>query len=322
VVDRPDLVGREAILKVHVRNVLLDKNVDLRRVAGLTPGMVGADLANLVNEGALMAARNSQQTVTMANFEEAVERGAVGLERKSRIMHADEKQRVACHEAGHAIVRCALPNTNPVHKVSIIPRGVGALGYVLSRPEQDRYLMTRTELESEIRAALGGTIAEEIVFREVSNGATSDLEHATRLARSMVTEYGMSQLGRVNYQSQGRSAFLANSTNESHNEFSEQTAREIDLEVRRILQEATDEVRDILLSRRGAHEALTKLLVEKEVIDGAELRQLVDAHTPSLKLVPASDALEDPVTGVKPSDPIEDLAPERPITAQDAAGAG
>src|SRR5262249_6492530 len=154
VVDRPDIVGREAILKVHARNVRVAPDVDLRHVASLTPGSVGADLANLVNEAALMAARNNKETVTMAEFNEAVERGAIGLERKSRIMLADEKQRVAYHEAGHALVACALPNTDPVHKVSIIPRGVGALGYVLQRPEDDKHLHTQSELESDIKVCL------------------------------------------------------------------------------------------------------------------------------------------------------------------------
>src|SRR5207302_1350118 len=209
VVDRPDILGREAILKVHVRNVRLGTDVDLRHVASLTPGSVGADLANLVNEAALMAAREDQEVVRMADFDEAIERGAVGLERKSRIMHADEKQRVAYHEAGHALVACALPNTHPVHKVSIIPRGVGALGYVLRRPEEDRYLLTQSELESHIKVALAGTIAEEICFREISNGATSDLEKANDIARSMVTEFGMSPLGRVSFRDKGGPGFLA-----------------------------------------------------------------------------------------------------------------
>src|SRR5437588_1171660 len=157
VVDRPDIVGREAILRVHVRDVKLSDNVHLRHVAALTPGSVGADLANLVNEAALLAARNSKDAVHMAEFNEAVERGAIGLERKSRIMNAEEKQRTAYHEAGHAIVACALPNTHTVHKISIIPRGVGALGYVLRRPDEDRYLVTQTELESNIKVALAGT---------------------------------------------------------------------------------------------------------------------------------------------------------------------
>ncbi len=195
VVDRPDISGREAILKVHIRNVRLGPDVDLRRIAALTPGAVGADLANLVNEAALMAARAGKYAATMAEFEEAVERGAVGLERKSRIMSAEEKQRVAYHEAGHALVSASLPNTHPVHKISIIPRGVGALGYVLSRPDEDRYLITQKELESKIKVALGGTLAEELIFQEISNGATSDLEQVSRIARSMVKEFGMSRLG-------------------------------------------------------------------------------------------------------------------------------
>ena len=296
VVDRPDIVGREAILKVHSRHVRLGDNVDLRHVASLTPGSVGADLANLVNEAALMAARKDKKAVTMAEFDEAVERGAVGLERKSRIMKDDEKQRVAYHEAGHALVACALPNTDPVHKVSIIPRGVGALGYVLSRPEDDRYLMTRSQLESNIKVALGGTIAEELVFREISNGATSDLEKVSRIARNMVKEFGMSRLGKIYYREQPASPFLTGSIwGESDREYSEQTAREIDMEVRKIIDDATEEVRTILQARRNALEIVAKLLVEKEVIDGAELRKLLDENDPGPKLVPASAAIEDPL---------------------------
>ena len=216
----------------------LGPDVDLRRVAGLTPGSVGADLANLVNEAALMAARGGKDVVGMAEFEEAVERGAVGLERKSRIMNADEKQRVAYHEAGHALVACSLPNTIPVHKISIIPRGIGALGYVLSRPEEDRYLVTQSELESQIKVALGGTLAEELVYREISNGATSDLEQASRIARSMVKEFGMSRLGRVNFHERSGRRFLSGAAGEGDRSYSEQTAREIDVEVRKIIEEA------------------------------------------------------------------------------------
>jgi cell division protease FtsH len=295
VVDRPDIVGREAILKVHTRNVRLGDDVDLRHVASLTPGSVGADLANLVNEAALMAARKDKKAVTMAELDEAVERGAVGLERKSRIMKDDEKQRVAYHEAGHALVACALPNTDPVHKVSIIPRGVGALGYVLSRPEDDRYLMTRSQLESNIKVALGGTIAEELVFREISNGATSDLEKVGRIARNMVKEFGMSRLGRVYFRDQAPPAFLTGAAwGEGESDYSEQTAREIDMEVRKIIDDATEEVRSILQGRRAALEALAKLLVEREVIDGQELRRILDENDPGPKLVPASAAVEIP----------------------------
>jgi cell division protease FtsH len=303
VVDRPDILGREAILKVHARDVRLDPEVDLRRVAGLTPGCVGADLANLVNEAALMAARNGKDTIGMAELEEAVERGAVGLERKSRIMNPDEKQRVAYHEAGHALVACSLPNTSPVHKISIIPRGVGALGYVLSRPEEDRYLVTQTELESQIKVALGGTVAEELVFREISNGATSDLQQASRIARSMVTEFGMSRLGRVNLQERSGGVFLNGAPAEGPRSHSERTAREIDLEVRSILHEATAAVREVLLVRRAALEAIAQRLMEKEVMDRAELVQLLEQHVPGPRLVPGSEALHGPPV---PAEEVED----------------
>lgn len=293
VVDRPDINGREAILKVHIRNVKLGENVDLRHVASLTPGSVGADLANLVNEAALLAARKDKEAVAMADFDEAIERGAVGLERKSRIMQAEEKQRVAYHEAGHALVTCALPNTHPVHKVSIIPRGVGALGYVLRRPEEDRYLVTRSELESHIKVSLAGTLAEEIVYGEISNGATSDLENANQIARSMVTEFGMSRLGRVSFRSQGN-AFLPGGWPEGDKKYSEETAREIDVEVRKIIDDATHEVRSILCARRDTLEALAQRLIEKEVIDGSELRALLESLDPRPKLVPGSDAIGAP----------------------------
>jgi cell division protease FtsH len=291
VVDRPDILGREAILKVHSRNIKLGSDVDLRRIAGLTPGSVGADLANLVNEAALMAARGGKEVVGMADLEEAVERGAVGLERKSRIMNADEKQRVAYHEAGHALVACSLPNTSPVHKISIIPRGVGALGYVLSRPEEDRYLITQTELESQIKVALGGTLAEELVYREISNGATSDLEQASRIARSMVKEFGMSRLGRINFHERSGAVFLNGASGDNERGYSERTAREIDVEVRSIIEDATTAVREVLLARRAALEAIAQRLIEKEVMDRTELMQLLEQHIPGPRLVPGSAAL-------------------------------
>jgi cell division protease FtsH len=277
VVDRPDILGREAILKVHVRNVKLGADVDLRRVAALTPGTVGADLANLVNESALMAARAGKEHVSMAELDEAIERIAVGLERKSRIMSPDEKQRVAYHEAGHALVSCSLPNTHPVHKISIIPRGVGALGYVLSRPDEDRYLVTQSELESKIKVALGGTIAEELIFQEISNGATSDLEQASSIARNMVKVFGMSRLGRVCYQERNGPGFLGGAP-DLERSYSEETAREIDLEVHKILDDATRAVREVLLARRSALEAIAQRLMEKEVLDGRDLRQMLEAN--------------------------------------------
>jgi cell division protease FtsH len=291
VVDRPDVVGREAILKVHVRTVKLADDVDLRHVASLTPGSAGADLANLVNEAALLAARNNRTAVTMGEFNEAVERGAIGLERKSRIMLPEEKERTAVHEAGHAIVACALPNTDPVHKVTIIPRGMGAMGYVLQRPEDDRFNLTRRELESRIKVALGGTVAEEVYYGEIATGATSDLQKANRIARHMVKELGMSTLGRVYFADSSENPFLPGSLMEGESRFSEQTAREIDLEVRKIIEDALGEVRVILQARRAALGALSQRLVEKEVIDGNEVRTLLETHFPGPKLVPGSQAI-------------------------------
>jgi cell division protease FtsH len=232
-VDRPDIRGREAILKVHVKQVKLDPSIDLKEVASLTPGFVGADLANLVNEAALLAARSERASVGIKEFNEGIERVTAGLEKKQRVMNQDEKHRVAYHESGHALVAYSLPNTDPVHKVSIIPRGLAALGYTLQRPEGDRYLMTQSELESRIQVLLAGTIAEEMIYQDISTGAQNDLERATEFARSMVMEYGMSRLGRVNYRESNRSPFLAMSGGDERlRSHSEQTAREIDQEVK------------------------------------------------------------------------------------------
>jgi cell division protease FtsH len=239
-----------------------------------------------------MAARNNKAAVNMAEFNEAVERGAVGLERKSRIMNTEEKQRIAYHEAGHAIVACALPNTFPVHKVSIIPRGIGALGYVLQRPEEDRYVQTKSDLESHIKCALGGTLAEELIYHEIASGASNDLEKANAIARNMVTRYGMSRLGRVSYPDQPTEAFLPGVPwPDGQRKHSEETAREIDIEVRKIIADAMEEVRSILRSRHAALEAVARTLMEREVIDGTELKALIESNQPTLKLVPGSDAV-------------------------------
>jgi cell division protease FtsH len=208
--------------------VKLDPTVDLREVAALTPGFVGADLANLVNEAALLAARKDKASVGMTEFNEGIERVTAGLEKKQRVMNDDEKVRVAYHEAGHALVAYSLPNTDPVHKVSIIPRGLAALGYTLQRPEGDRYLMTQSELESRVQVLLAGTIAEEIIFHDISTGASNDLERSTEIARSMVMQFGMSRLGRVNYKESNQSAFLAAAGGEERlRSHSEQTAAAI-----------------------------------------------------------------------------------------------
>lgn len=289
-VDRPDIRGREAILKVHVKNVKLDPTVDLNRVASITPGFVGADLANLVNEGALLAARKGRTAVGMDEFNEGVERVQIGLEKKQRIMNEDEKLRVAYHESGHAVVAYSLPNTDPVHKVSIIPRGIGALGYVLRRPEGDRFLRTQPELESNIQVALGGTLAEEIFLGDFSTGDQSDLEHATQTARSMVMEFGMSSLGRINYRERNQSLFLSGSNDEAPRSHSEQTAREIDMEVRRIINEAFEKTREIINTRRAAVEALAHRLIEVESVDADELKRIIDENTHGPLVVPGTKA--------------------------------
>ena len=288
-VDRPDIRGREEILKVHVKNVKLDDTVDLKAVAAITSGFVGADLANLVNEAALLAARKNKATVTMEELNEGVERVTAGLEKKRRIMNDEEKQRVAYHEAAHALVAYSLPNTDPVHKVSIIPRGLAALGYTMQRPEGDRYLMTQSELEARIQVMLAGTIAEELIFEDVSTGAQNDLERATEIARSMVMDFGMSRLGRVNYRESNRSAFLAGAADqprESHH--SEQTAREIDEEVKRIVDESLEKARRILETRQKALIALANQLIETETIDTDELQRVVEANSPSPTIVPGT----------------------------------
>jgi cell division protease FtsH len=288
-VDRPDIRGREAILKVHVKNVKLDDTVDLKNIASITSGFAGADLANLVNEAALLAARRGKSSVGMEEFNEGVERVTAGLEKKQRVMNDDEKQRVAYHESAHALVAYSLPNTDPVHKVSIIPRGLAALGYTMQRPEGDRFLVTQSELESHIQVLLAGTIAEELVYDDISTGAQNDLERATAIARAMVTEYGMSRMGRVNFRGAPRSAFLALSAAEdSYRTYSEQTAREIDDEVRRIIHEAIQKVRHILAQRRASLEALTLRLIEVESVDAGELRAIVERTSPGPLVVPGT----------------------------------
>jgi len=290
-VDRPDIAGREDILKVHLQNIKVGEDVDVKHVAGITSGFVGADLANIVNEAALLAARNGKKAVGHEEFDEAVERTSAGLEKKQRIMQEDEKLRVAFHESGHALVAYSLPNTDPVHKVSIIPRGMAALGYTMQRPEQDRFLMTQGELESRIQVLLAGTIAEEIVFEDISSGAQNDLERATEIARSMVMDFGMSRLGRVNFRESGRSPFLAGGGELSRPQsLSEETAREIDEEVKRIIDEGLDRVRHILSKRRAALDACSQELMQQEVINAQELSRIIEENSPSPLIVPGTDA--------------------------------
>ena len=290
-VDRPDVRGREDILKVHVKNVKLDPNVKLDQVAAITPGFVGADLANLVNEGALLAARKDKNAVSMEEFNEGVERVTAGLEKKQRVMNEDEKVRVAYHEAGHALVAYSLPNTDPVHKVSIIPRGFAALGYTMQRPESDRYLMTQGELESRIQVLLAGTVAEEMIFEDISTGASNDLERSTEIARSMVMDYGMSRLGRVTFRDNSGPAFLAHSGGEDKmHSMSEETAREIDREVKRVVDESLERVREILHSRREALVSLAERLMDVESVEANELKEIIDESSSGPSVVPGTNA--------------------------------
>jgi cell division protease FtsH len=279
VVDRPDLQGREDILKVHIKGVKIAKSVDLRTVAQRTPGFVGADLANLVNEAALLAARKSKHAVTMDEFEEAIDRTLAGLEKKNRVMSRKEKDIVAHHEVGHALIAELLSTTDPVHKISIIPRGIAALGYTLQRPTEDRYLMTKQELLDKLAVLLGGRVAEEIVFGEVSTGAHDDLMKVTDIAKSMVKEYGMSErLGHMTFERERRSMFLDVTPNFSSKDYSEETAREIDNEVRRIIEDAYTRVKTVLSDKRDLLDKVAKTLLVKEVLDGDELRKLMGEH--------------------------------------------
>lgn len=290
-VDRPDVRGREAILKVHVQDVKLAESVNLKEVAAITSGFVGADLANLINEAALLAARKGKSAVGMDELNEGVERVTAGLEKRQRIIHEEEKLRVAYHESGHALVAYSLPNTDPVHKVSIIPRGLAALGYTLQRPEGDRYLLTQGELESRIQVLLAGTCAEELIFEDVSTGAQNDLERANAIARSMVMDYGMSRLGRVNYRESSRSPFLATGGDfQREHSHSEQTAREIDEEVKRIIDESMVKVRHILDTRVSSLNALSARLIEKEVVDSDELKAIIEASSAIPLIVPGTQS--------------------------------
>jgi cell division protease FtsH len=303
-VDRPDIRGREAILKVHVQKIKLDPALDLQHIARITSGFVGADLANLVNEAALLAAREGKEAVTGLEFNEAVERVTAGLEKKQRIISKDEKIRVAYHESAHALVAYSLPNTDPVHKVSIIPRGLAALGYTMQRPEGDRYLITQSELESRIQVLLAGSIAEEMIFTDVSTGAQNDLERATEMARSMVMDFGMSRLGRVTFRENRSARYLAGDDGLRERSHSERTAREIDEEIKHIVDLSLGKARDILERRRAALVALAEHLMEKETVDNDELRQVIEASSPSPMIVPGTESLPK-----RPADASSDVRP-------------
>jgi cell division protease FtsH len=276
VVDRPDRNGRKAILKVHLREMKVEEDVDLEVLAKRTPGFVGADLANLVNEAALLAARRERNNISMAEFEEAIDRVLAGPERRTRLISDREKEIIAFHEVGHALVAKMVPGCDPVHKISIIPRGHKALGYTLQLPEEDRFLMSKKELTNRICVLLGGRVAEEIHFSDITTGAQNDLERATQIARQMVTEFGMSDtLGPVTLGRKQHEVFLGRDIMEDRN-YSDEVAYAIDQEVRSIVEGCYERVRNILNENQEAHVRIARTLLVEEVIEGDRLDALLE----------------------------------------------
>lgn len=276
VVDRPDRNGREAILKVHLRDMKIDENVDLQVLAKRTPGFVGADIANLVNEAALLAARQDKVSISMVEFEEAIDRVLAGPERRTRLISDREKEIIAFHEVGHALVAKLVPGCDPVHKISIIPRGHKALGYTLQLPEEDRFLMSKKELYNRICVLLGGRVAEEIHFSDITTGAQNDLERATQIARQMVTEFGMSDaLGPVTLGRKQHEVFLGRDIMEERN-YSDEVAFAIDKEVRAIVEDCYERVRSILMNNHDVHVHIARTLLVEEVIEGDRLDFLLE----------------------------------------------
>jgi len=277
-VDRPDKTGRMEILKVHLRNIKAAADLDLEKLANMTPGMAGADLANLVNEAALLAVRRDKKEVGMPEFEEAVERIVAGLEKKNRLINPDERKTVAYHEMGHAIVALSLPGTDPVQKISIIPRGIAALGYTMQVPTGDRFLMKKTELLNKVASLLGGRAAEEIIFGDISTGAHNDLARATDITKSMIKEYGMSdRLGQVYFAREKRQQFLDIGVQET-GDYSNATAEAIDEEIKTIISTEYAKALEILRSKKDILQKGAELLLEKEKIEGTELKALMESQ--------------------------------------------
>ena len=279
-VDRPDRQGREAILRVHVKGVTLAPDVDLQVLAQRTPGFVGADLANMVNEAALLAARKNKKQVEMSDFDEAIDRVVAGLEKKNRLINAQERRIVAVHETGHALVAAFTPGADKVHKISIIPRGIGALGYTQQLPTEDRYLMTREELEGKIDVLFGGRAAEQVAFGKVSTGAHDDLRKATDIARAMVLEYGMGEaLGLMTFPRHRRPTFLAEPGGYAADgrEYSEATAQALDVETKKILDERLQRVMLLLTEKRHILDQVSTALLDKEVLEGEEFDAIVQS---------------------------------------------
>jgi cell division protease FtsH len=279
-VDRPDKAGRLAILKVHARGVTMGPDANLEVIAAMTPGFVGADLANLINEATLLAVRRGKDKVGLPELQEAVERVVAGLEKKNRVLNPMEKERVAYHEVGHALVALSIPGSDAVHKISIIPRGIAALGYTMQLPTEDRFLMTKSELKNKIAVLLGGRVAEETIYQEISTGAQDDLLKATDIAKSMVKAYGMSdKLGQVSFERDRRPMFLQTPQAETTADYSEETSREIDCEIRRIIDEQYGRVTTLLGSQRHHLREAATVLLGKETISGEELKAIVARST-------------------------------------------
>jgi cell division protease FtsH len=278
-VDRPDKIGRLAILRVHAKKVTLGLDADLEVIAGMTPGFSGADLANIINEATLLTVRRNKEQVGLSELQEAVERVVAGLEKKNRVLNKMDKERVAYHEVGHALVALSFPGADPIQKISIIPRGIAALGYTLQLPTEDRFLMAKTELENKIAVLLGGRNAEELIFGEASTGAQNDLVRATDIAKSMVKSYGMSEkLGTVTLDRERQPLLMQIQATQEKGDYSEETAREIDCEVRRIIDEQYDRVRWLLAEQKRALIEGAKVLLDREVISGSDLKAIMDNH--------------------------------------------
>jgi cell division protease FtsH len=288
-VDRPDLRGREAILRVHMKGVTVAPDVDIALIAQRTPGFVGADLANVVNEATLLAARHDKSHVEMQDFEEAIDRDIAGLEKKHRVINPQERQIIAVHETGHALVAAFTPGADAVHKISIIPRGIGALGHTQQLPTEERYVMTRHELQGKIDVLFGGRAAEQVVFDEISTGAHDDLQRATEIARAMVLEYGMGDtLGPVTYPRR-HPLFLPEHPaypTEGHREYSEATAQALDLETKKLLEERLEHVLQLLRDKRPVLDRIAAVLLAKEVLEGDAFAQMVREDTKNAQREP------------------------------------
>jgi cell division protease FtsH len=305
ILDRPDMKGREQILRVHLRGKPLASDVDVPVLAKSTPGFVGADLENLVNEGAILAARRNKKAIGESEFEEAIERVIAGPERKSRLISEDEKRIIAYHEAGHAVVMHSIAEADPVHKVSIIARGMAG-GYTLSLPEEDRTLYAKRKFEADLAGLLGGRAAEEIVFSDVTTGASNDLERATKMARSMVTRWGMStKLGPMVYGQKEELVFLGREISEQR-DYSDSVAQEIDAEVRRFINEAYTRARSLLTEYRTQLDAIARRLMEIETVDSTEFERLFPSPLGGKKKtnipmpVPAAATSTAPLTAYTP----------------------